>query len=344
VASESRAVHPHLAASAVGARLRLQPFCFEFFQAVRLLERFLPARTPVGKLTQPANEVVRFTAHASLAFPASEIQALEWPEDGPVKMVVNFMGLTGPEGVLPSPYTTLLIERLRASDTALRDFLDIFNHRIISLFYQAWRKYRFDIGSEQGEHNHFFHQLLSLIGLGTGGLQERQAVPDHALAYYSGLLSQRVRPAENLRQILMDYFDVPVDIEQFCGSWYQLNADIQCSLSESMRDCEQLGLGAVIGDAVWSQQARVRIILGPLDLEQYLSFLPDGESWEPLRAWTRFFSNQELDFEVKLVLKREEVPPCELGREGKSGSRLGWVSWVKTAPLGRDLDDTILPL
>lgn len=102
---------------------------------------------------------------------------------------------------------------MRAFDTALRDFLDIFSHRFISLFYQAWRKYRFDIGSEQGEHNHFFHQLLSLIGLGTRDLQERQAVPDHALAYYSGLLSQRVRPAGNLRQILMDYFEVPVDIE-----------------------------------------------------------------------------------------------------------------------------------
>ena len=344
MASESRTIDPDLAVSAVGAKLRREPFCFDFFQAVRLLERLYAESAPVGKYSRPADEVAHFGAHASLAFPASQIQAIEWPEQGPPQMTVNFMGLTGPEGVLPNPYTALMIERLRASDTSPRDFFDIFNHRIISLFYRAWRKYRFDVAYEQGERNRFYRQLLSLVGLGTDGLQNRQAIPDDALVYYSGLLAQRPRCAENLRQILMDYFEVPVEIEQFAGGWYDLDPDTQCCFSEGTSDAEQLGAGAVVGDAVWNQQSAVRIILGPLTLERYSDFLPEAPCWEPLLAWVRFFSNEEFDFEVKLILKREQVPACELGADGLAGPRLGWVSWMKSAPLRRDPADTVLPL
>jgi type VI secretion system protein ImpH len=344
VATESRTLNLDLAASAVGVKLRREPFRFDFFQAVRLLERLFPGRTSVGKFEPPADEVAHFGAQASLAFPASQIQALDWPENGPARMTVNFMGLTGPEGVLPNPYTTLLIERLRAYDTSPRDFLDIFNHRIISLFYQAWRKYRFDVAYERGERNRFSRQLLSLVGLGTDGLQDRQAIPDDAILYYSGLLGQRPRSAQALQQILADYFEVPVEIEQSSGGWYRLDTETQCCLSEGASDSEKLGFGAVVGDEIWNQQSRVRIVLGPLSIERYRDFLPDGSCWEPLRAWVRFFSNEEFDFDVKLVLEREMVPVCELGTDEAAGPRLGWVSWVKSAPMGRDPDDTVLAL
>ena len=125
-------------------RLWAEPFCFEFFQAVRLLERFSDGRAVVGRFSNPGEEVVRFASHASLPFPASEIQALERREGKPPLMTVNFMGLTGPQGVLPLYYTELIVQRIRNRDTAMRDFFDLlFNHRMISLFYQAWEKYRF---------------------------------------------------------------------------------------------------------------------------------------------------------------------------------------------------------
>jgi type VI secretion system protein ImpH len=344
VATESRTIDPDLTASAIGKKLRQEPFRFEFFQAVRLLEKILPERTAVGKFEQPAEEVAHFGAHPSLAFPASQIQGLDWPDDGPTRMIVNFMGLTGAEGTLPNPYTSLIIERLRSSDTSLRDFLDIFNHRMISLFYRAWKKHRFDVAYDRGERSKFSVQLLGLVGLGSDGLQDRQAIPDDALIYYSGLLGQRPRSAQALRQILADYFDVPVEIEQFSGAWYRLQPETQCSLSESACDSEELGFGAVVGDAVWNQQSRVRVVLGPLSLARYSDFLPDGSCWNALRAWVRFFSNDEWDFEVKLVLEREQVPACELGADEGSMPQLGWVSWLKSAPLGRDPDDTVLAL
>jgi len=97
-----------------------------------------------------------------------------------------------------------------------------------------------------------------------------------------------------------------------------------------------------VGDEVWNQQSKVRIVLGPLTLERYVDFLPYGQSWEPLGAWVRFFSNDEWDFEVKLILEQEQVPACTLGAEGASGPQLGWVSWVKSVPFGRNPDDTVL--
>jgi type VI secretion system protein ImpH len=344
VATESGTIRSNLAVSEIAEKLRREPFKFDFFQAVRLLERFYPERTSVGRFAHPDTEVARFGAHPSLAFPASQIQAMDWPEQKAVQMTVNFMGLTGPEGVLPNPYTTLIIERLRANDSSSRDFLDIFNHRIISLFYRAWRKYRFDVACEQGERDLFSRHLLSLLGLGTDGLRDRQAVPDDTLVYYSGLLAQRPRSAQALQQILADYFEVPAEIEQFAGGWYRLDRETQCRLSEGKSESEELGFGAVVGDEVWNQQSKVRVVLGPLSLERYADFLPGGQSWKPLRAWVQFFSNDEWDFEVKLILEREQVPACTLGAEGASGPQLGWVSWVKSVPFGRDPDDTVLAL
>jgi type VI secretion system protein ImpH len=344
MATSSRPSNPDLAKSELEARLRNEPYLFEFFQAVRLLERFLPGKVGVGNFAPPSAEVARFQANSTLAFPASEIQALSWPARGPVEMKVNFMGLTGPEGVLPLNYTYFLAERARAGDYSAADFFDTFNHRIISLFFQAWEKYRFWIAYERGERDQFSHHLLDLIGLGTSGLEDRQAVPDDSLLYYSGLLAQHPRSAVALEQILCDYFDVPVEVEQFAGGWYRLDARTQCCLEDGGSPSEQLGFGAVVGDEVWDQTARVRLRIGPLSLAQYQEFLPTGSAFEPLRALTRFFSNDEFDFEVQLVLNRHEVPRCELGVDAETAPRLGWTTWGRTKEMTRDAADTILQL
>ena len=344
MATASRPSDLNVAKSALEERLLSEPYVFEFFQAVRLLERFFPDKVEVGKFAPPSREVVRFRANSTLIFPASEIQALTCPAKGPAEMKINFMGLTGPEGVLPLAYTVLLVERARAGDTAAADFFDTFNHRIISLFFQAWEKYRFWIAYERGERDQFSHHVLDLIGLGTAALQDRQVVLDDSLLYYSGLLAQHPRSAVALEQILSDYFDVPVEVEQFAGGWYRLATSDQCSFQGKESYSEQLGVGAVVGDEVWDQTARVRIKIGPLTLAQYEEFLPTGAAFEPLRVLTRFFSNDQLDFEVQLILKRDEVPRCELGADGESPARLGWTTWGRTREMTRDPADTVLQL
>jgi len=340
--TSSRTENPRIADSSLEQILREDPCSFEFFQAVTLLQRLRENCQAVGRFSNPEEEAVRFQVNNQLAFPASQILGLEWPEGELPRMAVNFMGLTGPLGVLPYCYTELLLERIRAKDSSLQDFLDIFNHRIISFFHRAWEKYRFPVTYCLGDEDHFTQRLLDLLGIGTPGLQNRQAMPDEALLHYVGLLGLQARSAAALEQILADYFEVPVEVEQFVGAWYRLDASSQSQVGDGDSEGEQLGIGVVVGDEVWDQQSRARIKLGPMGLDRYRDFLPEGSAYGPLRAFTQFFSNDEFDFEVELILKREDVPACSVGSEGKTAPQLGWVTWLKSAPFEREACDTIL--
>jgi len=333
----------HPTQSDLADQLQESPTSFEFFQAVRLLERLHPGRQPVGLFVDPAEEVVHFRTNPDTAFPASEIQSLELGGSGPAGITVNFMGLTGPEGVLPYSYSLLAAERARARDTALRDFFDLFHHRIISLFYRAWEKYRFGVAHERDRRDIVTQHLKDLIGIGARELQERLAISDEVLLFYAGLLVPQQRSAVALQQLVSDYFGVPVEVEQFVGGWYPLSAATQCAVGEDNDASEQLGWGAVAGDEVWDPQARVRLRLGPLTRRQYDQFLPNGSAFEPLQTFTRFFCGDQLDFEVQLQLARDEVPPCALGVDGP-GSPLGWCTWMRSQAFARDPDDTILTL
>ena len=345
MATTGRPNDPDVSVSTVEAELRKEPYLFEFFQAVRLLERLFPEKSPVGRFNPPNTEVVRFTANSTLTFPASEVQSLDWPsEERSGKMQVNFMGLTGPEGVLPLYYTSLLAERLRAGDKSSSDFFDIFNHRIISLYYLAWEKYRFSVAYEREGLDPFSHHLMDLIGMGTPAMQNRLPILDESLLYYSGLLAQRPRSATALENLLSDYFEVSVEVEQFAGGWYPLDRSTQTNLQGGFSDTEELGVGVVVGDEVWDQTARVRIKIGPLSLPQYQDFLPQGTAFPALRAFTRFFSNGEFDFEIQLILDRKDVPPCELGDERENAPQLGWHTYIKNQDMNKDASETILQL
>lgn len=324
-------------------RLFAEPYCFQFVQAVRLLRRLYPNRNGVGFFQSPSSEVVRFGVRPSLSFPASEVHELEQRKGAPPLMRVNFMGTVGPLGVLPLYYTELVAERLTARDRALRDFLDIFHHRFISLFYRAWEKHRFPVGYEQRE-SAFSQYLLDIVGLGTAGLQSRQQIEDQSLLFYAGLLAQQPRSAEGLELCLRDYFGVPVRVEQFLGAWYRLDSDAQCELGDGPWESRQLGFGSIVGDEIWDPQSRIRIVLGPLPLKRYLDFLPSGTAYPSLRNLVRFYAGDEFDFEAQLILLREEAPACELGGTGEGAPQLGWVSWSKTRDMDYNPAETILQL
>lgn len=326
--------------------LNRDPYSVQFFQAVRLLERLYPERRPVGLFVSPGSEVVRFSSVPTFSFPASEIQDLQKGKDDQLKLSVNFMGLSAAVGALPHVYTDFLLERAKAKDHSPGEFFDLFNHRIISLFYRAWQKYRFYIAYERtgAGDDVISRRLLDLIGLGTNGLGRRMEIADEACLYYTGLLSQRRPTAQGLKQLLEDYFGVPVQINQFTGTWNRLPPENQSFLRDTGAFCERLGMGTIVGDEVWDQHGTVTIRLGPMNFKRYQQFLPSAEAHRELRSWLRFYANREFDFIVQLVLEREETPGMELGTAGPFASRLGLVSWVKNRPLHRDPDEAIYKL
>jgi len=316
-----------------------EPFRVHFFQAVRMLQKMERVRKPVGYFITPQQETIRFSARTSLRFPPSEIYDLRRNEDAPMSMTVEFRGMCAAISVMPAAYTEFLLARAREKDHVMEDFLNIFNHRMISFFYRGWEKYRFFIEYERTGEDRLSMRLMDLLGLGTEGLRERSGIPDVAYLNYVGLLGRHVRSAASLQQILEDYFGVDVQIQQFAGTWRKLSAENQTCFTGFGGASERLGVGVVAGDEVWDHHGRIRISLGPMRFAQYLKFLPGQDCYHELVSWLRFYSNGSYETEVQLVLAREDAPACELGSGGEKRPQLGLVSWLKTRPLDRDPAD-----
>ena len=320
-----------------------EPYRFDFFQAVRLLGHLRPDRAPVGREAHPAREVARFLTHLSLSFPASSIHQLEpAPEDAPPEMTVAFLGLTGPMGVLPHAYTELLMDRVRAGDRTAAAFLDLFNHRLISLFFRAWERVRPPLAFERGEDDRFSSYLFDLIGLGSGPLRDRHEFSDASLLFYSGHFAQRHRPAVALEALLNESFGLPVAVIQFVGRWLRLEPDDLSTLGASGRH-NQLGSSFVLGARTWDEPGKFRLRVGPLDFPRFLSLLPDGPTFRPLAQMARLFVDAEFDFDLQLVLRAADVPPCRLSSAPGAGARLGRYAWLTSRTVTADVDDAVFP-
>ena len=300
---------------------------FDFYQAVRILELLYPDRISVGEGSDPEREIVRFQARVSLEFPASDLFEVKRPEskNAAPEVVVNFLGLAGAHGPMPPPYTELVLERSWRKDTGLKDFLDIFNHRLVSILYRARKYFRLGFELKRPDRSYFAGFFFCLIGLGTKNLRRRMKIQDRALLNYTGILNQHPRSMKGLEMVLADYFEVPVKGRQLCGRWHNIVADQISLIGPSGRN-RTLGLDMVLGERIWDQQGIFEIIIGPLPLDEFLDLLPLGTGFTPLCEMTRFYAGVEYEFDFLLHLRREEVPRLRLG--GPDGARLKWTSWL----------------
>jgi type VI secretion system protein ImpH len=362
---------------------------FDFFQAVRILE--LLQHDAANPAWAAVEDVARFRAHQSLNFPPSAIYTVEPPpadKTAPI-ITVNFLGMTGPQGALPTNYTQLLLRIARegrgTERTALRDWLDLFNHRMVGMYFRAWEKYRFPvpflrfavgrradraIESDAGpDSDPFTRCLFNLIGLGTPALRNRlhvdapppatdpHAAPqplaridDLALLHYAGLFAHKPRNAFGLGAIVRDYFGMPAQVVQFTGQWLYLEPASQSRLPDEDRgvNCE-LGVNAVAGERVWDVVSKFRVRLGPLHYSEFVEFLPDPAPVAArkgiflLSQLVRLYVGMELDFEIQLALRGDEVPELVLqdAGEGELGARLGWNTWMPGDQMPETVDDAV---
>lgn len=323
-------------------RARAEPYRFGFFQLVRLFRLHYSHQGRLDPESRPHEDPLRFRTRLSLDFPASEVSDLTFksatpqsPLDQPLTEIqITFMGLVGPSGVLPRPYTETLIERhIQLRDGAAHAFLDVFSHRMTALFYEAWQKYRFFIEHERKGEADFERQLRALTGLSdrsTRLLTQRHSqtgpetdLPREAFSYFAGLLAQRPRNKLNLEALLGFTFGVDCRVKPFSGRWLEIPRRERTRLGSSN---SRLGQSAVSGSRVWDYQSCVRVVLGPLSRADFQRFQPDQAAQAQLVELTRFYLGAELDFEIELDLKAEQVPAARLGgRDGVSLSRLGWL-------------------
>lgn len=346
---------------AIVAELLDDPYRFGFFQAVRLLERWLQRGQHLDEV-QVLRQRISFRNSLSLAFAPSEIAALKLSQRPPttdaqpagdpqrpdarcverIELTPAFFGLLGAGGALPLHYTEQLAERetfQRGPDReAPRAFYDIFLHRATALFYQAWRKHRMPVQFEADRRNRYLPLMLAMAGLGHQGLRDRLrardgGVSDDAVAFYAGTLQRRPVSAVALQRLLAQYFGVPVRLENFIGRWFTLPPDNRSQLGLANM---QLGHDMVMGDRVWQRDLRLRLHVGPLPRDKFQRFLPGGAAAIALKELLVLLTGTTLEYEVRLTLRADDVAGARLGT---SAPRLGWDSFLLSQPSTTDRSD-----
>jgi type VI secretion system protein ImpH len=324
--------------------LHQQPYKFGFLQTLRRFECLYSQQPKIGMSSRPVNDVLRLRQEPSLAFAPSTLASFKVGEQKigkqaqPSQLAVNFFGLFGPNGPLPLHLTEYARDRLRnADDPTFSEFLDIFHHRMLSLFYRSWASAQPTVNFDRPEEDRFSTYTGALFGLGMPSLRNRDEIPDLVKLHFAGRLSSQKRNAEGLVAMIKSFFKMPVVIEQFVGEWIKLPENCCCYLGGSP-DTGRLGVNMAIGDYAWECQQKFRIILGPLDYEQYERLLPGRQSGKRLRAMVRNYVGDSLNWDVNLVLKKENVKPIKLGE----ADLLGWNTWLGDRIGENDANDLLL--
>lgn len=332
MATEDRQTDPDLI-----KELIKEPFRFSFFQSIYLLERYAASvqhTEAIGGSGPAGMESLRLRPEASLAFPISDLVSIEKTND-PIYnrllfiITTSFFGLYGSDSPLPDFYTEDILKS-DPEESSVKDFLDIFHHRLLSLLYRCWIKYRYYLQFEPDGKDSFSRYIFSLMGMGIEDTPVLSHIKPVRLLKYVGLLSQRTRPAPSLERILSDYFDgIRVDVEQCISCWKDINNESLLRLgSEQLK----LGLNTVIGNKILDRSSKFRISIYVRDMAEFCEFLPSGGKFKELLELVELFLNEPLDFEERLVIAGCKVPLSNL-----SSVQLGWTSFISSNPIEGDV-------
>ncbi|MBJ7313463.1 type VI secretion system baseplate subunit TssG [Rugamonas sp. CCM 8940] len=353
--------------SGPAAQLLRRPADFDFFQAVRLLEEARPETVSLGTGSEPRREAVALRSAIGFEFPLADLMQAHGPDAYERTVLeVAFMGLAGADGPLPAPYTELVQQCARADggvagidppprygpDDDARDFLDIFNHRLLSFFYRARKKHRLALGaSGEAPVERMLYRLIGFgegltlpwlrrpaalgVGVGVGAGQgaapaavaPAAPVASRMLLRYAGLLACQSRSMAGLLAMLADAFAVPVEGQEHRGRWLDIEPRFQSALGPHHgRNCA-LGVDMVLGARAWEPDGAIGLQLGPMDLEHFRSFLPGGAAHDVLTFLVRFYLRQDLDVQITLLLTASDA---ELDRAAQLNSgQLGWTTWLR---------------
>lgn len=309
------------------AAIAAEPYRYDFYQTLRRIAASHPQVPPLGEAARPIDEPVRVAQPAELDFAPAAIHAVVRREGSPPRLMQRIFGLLGPNGALPLHLTEYARERERHhGDPTFQRFLDTFTHRFALLFYRAWADAQPTVSLDRPENKAYFNRLGSLIGIGLSSLQDRDQLPDSSKIHFAGRLARQTRDAEGLLAWIRVEFDVAASVEQWCGHWMPLMRVERTRLGRS--EGARMGRTAVLGASVWDVQHKFRITLGPLSLPQYQRFLPGGTDLARLQALVRHWLGVEFAWDVRLILKKEDVPRLELGSQPTGDDPAPWLTPV----------------
>jgi type VI secretion system protein ImpH len=311
--------------ASLGERLGGNPLHLTFFAAMRKLEGLFRDAPRFGEALDPALEPVRFGQDPSLAFRGSALtEVRDGDEATPAQVRVSYFGAFGPHGALPTHLTQYIDDRRRhRGDGTWVGFLDIFHHRMISLFYRAWANAQPTVQRDRPETDRFAHYLGALIGQSTGAEWRPPSGLDELALCAATHFVGPTRHAEGLRKTLQLCFGVPVEIEEFIGQWLDIPPEYCWVVPPSLPDVQSvigvLGESTRVGTQVYDRQSKFRVIVGPLGLDEFRRLLPDGDLLARLIELVRRYAGDEVRWDMRLVLREADRRATILGSVGLLG-------------------------
>jgi len=282
----------------------------DFTQVAYLLEKQWSER---GKIGDGLDKWCRFRPASETSFPAADIRRCRIDDAGRLDIQLNFMGFYGVDSVVPNYFAQQAMNE-DAGGKALRAFLDIFNHRLYALLYHAWKKYR-PTYHLHDPNNLYLRMMAAFSGW---SVDENQG---GALAY-AGLLGRRIRSAEGLAGLLVDFLkQVPVVVEQFQPRWVSVKpasglGDAALRLGESM----------MLGDQILDVSGKVDIRIGPVSPKDSMQLMPSTERGRSLGQMVRRYLPPNIDFDLVILISAGTLTPAPLGSEQLV---LGWSTWLQ---------------
>ena len=303
-----------------------QPWQYSFYSLVRLVNAQYANLPLLGKAKKPKHENLRFGQYPALTFAPREIAHIK-RENEHYKISVFGLGMLGPNGALPLHYTEIVKDGVEnRKDNTLANFLDMFHHRYISLMYYAWAQSKPVVSLDRKKEDYFSSNLAKLIGIDARE-QEKSVLPLHARFSMIPHLIHEAKTPENLEASLNQFFSVPIKLEEFQMHWLKLEENDTTRLG-FIRQSSYLEEGAVLGGEVPDCQSKFRLTIGPMSLQKYMRFTPNGEDFLVLVEIVRSFIGFELVWDIKLTADNREAHAVQLGEN----DRLGWSTWLGDDP------------
>ncbi len=329
-------------------QLRPQLPYMNFYRFCQLLEQSQPGAPVAGSGWQVKQEPVRFRPHPGMGFPASEIKGMDDPEPQhqhlPPSVRVTFMGLYGVESPLPTHYIDDIAQR-REGYEATCDFLDIFNHRLITQFYRIWRKYSYPATFAPGGTDDTSQYLLGLAGLGIPGSAASVGTP---LSRFLALLPVMLLPGRTAEGMgaLVSLLAPDTRAEVFHHDRCRIPLKQQVTMST--RHPVSLKHRPVMGAHGTDVNGQVLLRLTTGNPDEVHGWLPGGDLHRDLVALLHVYLGAHLDVRLQLCVARHLLADAQLSCNPDHAVQLGRTAVLRplkpdssrhhdiiTIPLGR---------
>jgi type VI secretion system protein ImpH len=306
------------------------PFTFEFAQAAHILygqahgdeTQKIFFRSTLT-LSPSASDIFRVQpmAHIQFGKPTRSPKSASHQTDATfINLHVNFFGIAGSHGPLPLAYTERIFHNLKKHDRVLSDFLDIFNHRLLNIFFRLKQKF-YPVLSwsppEESSSGHILSALTSYQPI------LKNAFPERALLRLSQVLWKKPHTSEGLARLLSHHFNIPVQITPFIGGWHPIPRNQRTTLRPGGRNV--LGNTFMVGQRTWCQDDGILVGMTIPSMDLFLNLLPEGKYYFAVYKLIALYVGPRFHF--KVVLSISNAHPFPLGL-AKKPFFLGWTSWI----------------